>query len=314
MRRRALLVSLLLLGLPLAVADAAEPWEERAARFFAHAASPHDTQPVETWRVSLDLETVGGSARSSPFFSSLLTLHLHAPHQLGFGVALPFEFGVQPGSSCYGDMCGAYPSQAFFDFGTVALFAAWEPELGPSTRLPVGLQVLTTVPRFARGMGASVLDRLLLGATTRGLEDLEYAYPSYVTIVPKVGLLQEVGRVELAAAAKFPIIVTWTLPHFVWVGTTHVMVRLIHGPPGRFSVGVGAIGVVWASVSDPADGRWTLFSAAIEPRVHARVGGFDLRAGFLMPVAYGAVYGDAKRAVSHFPDAWGVRLGVGYSF
>lgn len=288
-----------------------------------------------TWNI--DLDTVVGQSFGAPLASSLLALRFRPRSQVGFGVVVPLVVGAEPeelAHGCYGVGCGVSP--LFGALGNLAFLATWEPALGPNTRLPVGLIVAFPTAAFSlRGSQSPRQPALVLEAPTRGFEDVEFFLRVYGAVVPGVGISHGVGRIDLAASVRVPLLLDSAEPLygtngvtpaaaflFGAVGTAQVMVRLVEQPNVRLSGGVRAVGVLWGpqvTFSDQSGWRpapvASISSLAVEPRVEARVAGLfgvlDLRAGALIPVAYSEILYDQ---VGHFPNAWGVRVGVGYGF
>lgn len=244
--------------------------------------------------------------------ASLITLRFRAGEQTGFGFIVPFGFGVK----CF-RQCMDSPQQAYADLGNLALFATWQHRLGPDTRLPLGL-ALAVPSAFGSTEGGGVDARAVLTAPTRGFEDLEFFTPGRFALVPQAGLSHDVGRVGLSASVKVPL--QFPPLQLQGVGAAQVMVRLLEQPRARVSGGVRALGVVRAQAARPdTDAKFLLprsaekaFSVAVEPRVEARLGALELRAGLLLPMAWSE--GDHAAGIQTLLDAWSVRLGVGSHF
>lgn len=274
------------------------------------------SRPVHETTFMTNLDTMVSLTRGSPGTTSLLDLRLAVSVRrdgrrewLGGGLVVPFGVGVQPASTSYGDMADTYPRHAYADLGNLSASAFWEPVLGRNTRLSVSLGVALPT---AVGTTEGRYDRILLAASGRGFEETELLLPSSTAIVPKLGLSQTFGSVELTTSVKFPIVLfaphSTSAPLYMGVGTAQVMVRLAERPGARLAGGVRTVGALWL----PLASFWLpLASVAVEPRVEARIGALELHVGFLLVAAYRAGGYDE---VVHVADVWGLRSSVGYRF
>ena len=313
---------------PPAPLDAGVPSEASAQQLPSEepnrpASTPSATAREPRWTV--DFETVVGQISSkSPWgnttvvaSSSLATLRFRPAEQFSIGTVIPFGVGY---GICHTSCWDWSPGDGLYaHLGAVSLFAGWDARPGPATRLPVG--VLVALPT---AIGASTAypdassdfevlrwqaaEHALLAERTRGFEDREVFHPG-VAFVPSIAALHDFGLLELSASAKVPLLVSSPVnvryPAFAadFVGTARVMVKPVNRPRAAVSGGVRAVVMV---------SNWQLggpgWSVALEPRVEARLGMLALRVGFTLPLAY------SQGWVQWLPTAWGVRLGVGYSF
>lgn len=284
-------------------------------------------------RWTLDLDTIvgrstldrGETAQSGTVASFLATIRYRPSARLSFGAVVPFVLGRESYRCGGGEGCPQPPVYA--GLGQLALFGSWERPIGPTTRLP--FRLLIAFPS-ALGTEEGVFAPEALGShawfavNTRGLEDGEFFHPGFLAIVPSVELSHHFNRVDLSGSLKLPLLIKvvrdlnnaygkYTSVVFDVVVTGKVMVRVLERPTSVISGGVQLVGVGmrwW-----PATDLSSAFSVALEPRVEARLGALQLRAGFVIPLAFPLDEPQFQYTeVAHFPEAWGVRIGVGYSF
>lgn len=304
--------------------SAGRPWPRRPIPRLP----PRPLPPDRTMTWTVDLDGVVGESYSVPFASALMTFRVGFPDHKGFGVVVPFSLGVQPDGSefgCYGFGCG---TGAAWEFGNAALFATWEPLRRPSTRLAVAMVVV-----FPTTFGSPNDNSLLYGGRAvtlvgppRGFEDLELFFRRSVGAMPSFGVSHSAGLADFSATARTGLFVGDVgvgspCLLFGGLGTVQVMVRVLDQRQARVSVGARALGAVWVLNEQepygdtPVDSRYGPLmypaSVSVEPRVEACLGGLELRTGFVIPIAYRET---ERTAVRFFPEAWGVRVGVGYSF
>ncbi len=211
------------------------------------------------------------------------------------------------------------PTAQKVGLGDVSLAHIHTLELGSHLELP--LELLVAAPTEVgdalteAGRARALLDEG--AAAVRGFEDDELYLPHRMSVVPKVELEAGLGRLQLSAYGKLPVLVRVGGARHGAEGTANdVALDTVFDAQATYDVWRGggherlALGArvitdlfLREPIEVPDDPRSAL-QVVLEPRLRADVGAFHARAGVLLPV--GGRMGDAH--------AFGVRLGGGVAF